>query len=253
MVRRASPVRPGWVSTVAVLFVCVVTARLGVWQLSRFQERSAIADQREARHAQPALTAIPVDRAGLDFRRVRLEGRFRAFEIATGGVPYSRNGYAALGVFEAGSESVVVLRGWVPAEGFERWLDGEGSFVVEGVLRESEDAGSVAPIAHPSTGRRVWPLEREAFLGVLSRGVRLPIRSIAAAHGAVEEVYVVAGPELADLEDRDPLVLPAGGYTTYLKTFHHLEYAVQWFAFAGIALGLWLWFGWRRARRTPPA
>lgn len=239
-------VRPGLVPTLVVGGVVAVCVRAGFWQLSRYSERTAVAELRESRHALSPLDEVPWSAPDLDYRRVRLTGTWRASAVATGGIPYSRNGYAAIGVLHTDrGQDVLVLRGWVPADGWERWLAVDPlPTMVEGVLRPSEDDGLVTALERD--GQPLWPLQRERFLFAFSRGVTLPIRAIAAELGARPEVYVVAGPELEDLEERDVNQLPAGGYTTYLKTLHHLEYTVQWFAFAAIAVGLWLWYGWRR-------
>ncbi len=254
---RTSFVRPGWVSTVAVLIVVATTSRLGVWQLSRYQERSAIAALRTERHALPPLTLAELaepgrDADGLPYRRVRLEGRFGETAVVAGGVPYSRNGYAVFSALHGElAAPVLVLRGWIPPDGWTAYLTRDDApVVVEGVLQLPADTADVKPVPHPASGQLIWPLQREPFLGVLSRGTTLPVRNLARALSAEPAFYVVAGPELADLEERNTKVLPAGGYTTYLKVFHHLEYALQWFAFAAIALGLWLWYGWRRAQRS---
>ncbi|MEZ4316943.1 MAG: SURF1 family protein [Myxococcota bacterium] len=245
-------VRPGWVSTVVVLFVCTVTIRLGFWQLSRYRERSAIAEQRESRHALPELTTVEPPYDALDYRRVRLTGHYRNTHVVTGGIKFSRNGYAVVSTLDVDDgPDVLVLRGWIPVDGWTAWLDTDpGPVVVEGILQVATDTAKVEPLVHPTLGKPYWPLQTEPFLGVLTRGVLIPIHSIAAVESVTGEVYVVQGPELEDLEQRRTTELPAGGYTTYLKVLHHLEYAVQWFSFSLIAFGLWLWYGWRRARQT---
>lgn len=246
-----------------MLFVCATTARLGVWQLQRHQDRSAIAALRTERHALPALTAAElaagvVSADELPYRRVRLDGRFGETAVVAGGVPYSRNGYAVFSTLvpdatPSDAPPLLVLRGWIPPDGWTAYLaPSDAPVIVEGIVQTPSDTLVVTPVPHPATGDLIWPLQREPFLGVLSRGTTLPITSLAGALASQPGFYVIAGPELPDLEDRDTKVLPAGGYTTYLKVFHHLEYALQWFAFSAIAFGLWLWYGWRRARATAP-
>lgn len=236
-----------WLANGAVVVVVVTCVRLGFWQLHRFEDRSAVAAQRVERHAAPALEALPEDLRDLDYRRVRLEGHYTHGLAATGGIPYSLNGYAALAVFQVnGGPRVLVQRGWVPSLEWETYVEPpSGPTVVEGILATLEGASDVQPFVDRRTGRELWPLGRERMLVFLSRGVAIPWPSIAAAEGVTTPVVVVEGPELPNLEERDIQHLPAGGYTTYLKTEHHEHYAWQWFAFAIIAAGLRLWFGWR--------
>ena len=236
-----------WLANGVVLFVVVTCVRLGFWQLARFEERSAIATQRVERHAAPPLTSLTGDLVDLDYRRVRLAGHYTKGFAATGGIPYSLNGYAALGVFQVDDgPMVLVQRGWVPALDWEAHVDPPTQpTVIEGVLTTAEGAADVRPSVDGRTGRSLWPLGRERFLVFLSRGVAIPWPSILAHEGVTTPVVVVLGPELPNLEERNVNQLPAGGYTTYLKTEHHEHYAWQWFAFAIIAAGLRLWFGWK--------
>lgn len=241
--------RPSVVGTLTMVFVAGTCARLGVWQLQRYTDRSAEAERRVANHTAAPITALPD--VPTDYARVRLTGRYRAATVATGGIPFSRNGYAAIGVFDVdGGPAVLVNRGWIPADRWATYVTPPTDTVVEGILQPFLDAATVEPLVQPEGTR--WPLEREAFIGgLLTRGVRIPYAAIAQAHDVSTQAAVIVGPHLEDLEDRKTNSLPAGGYTTYLKVFHHLEYAVQWFTFGTLALVLWVGFGFRRGRKLP--
>lgn len=238
--------RPSIVGTLTMLFVCATTARLGVWQLQRHADRSAEADRRIAAHAAPPLTAWP--EVLVPYQRITLEGRYTDATVATGGIPFSRNGYAAIGVFETTDGlRVLVNRGWIPADRWTRFLDAPPDTTVSGVLQPF-DPSDVVPLTTDEGTR--WPLERERFLfGLLTRGVRIPYDAIARAHDVSTQAALIVGPALADLEDRKTNALPAGGYTTYLKVFHHLEYAAQWFAFSALAFLIWVGLAFRRGRQ----
>lgn len=240
---------PGWVPTLATVVVVVVTVRLGFWQLTRYTTRSAIAERRTSQHALPALDRLAPPWDDLDYRRVRLTGTWREGFAATGGIRFSRNGYAALGVFDvSGGPEVLVNRGWIPVDGWERHVTPpSGRQTIEGILLPISPGPDVVPLAGAPER---WPLERETFLGGFTRGVRIPWASLAAAKYIDTPVIVVVGPELEDLEKRKTNSLPAGGYTTYLKVLHHLEYALQWFGFALLAVAIWALYGWRRARSS---
>lgn len=237
---------PGWVPTLATVVVVALTVRLGFWQLGRYETRSAVAERRTSQHALPELTELAPPWEDLDYRRVQLQGQWVDGFAVTGGIRFSRNGYAAAGVFALDDgRRVLVNRGWVPSDRWEEHVEPPaGAQTVDGILLPIEPGPAVSPLEGVPTR---WPLERETFLGWFSRGVRIPWSSIAAANSVDVPVVVVVGPELADLEERKTSTLPAGGYTTYLKVFHHLEYALQWFGFGALAVAIWGLYGWRRA------
>ena len=64
-----------WIADAGVLFVIVTCTRLGFWQLSRYEERSAIAHAREQAHALPPLTSLDPLPDAADYRRIALQGR----------------------------------------------------------------------------------------------------------------------------------------------------------------------------------
>lgn len=239
-----------WIANAGVVFVVVACVRLGFWQLSRFDERSAIANARTEAHALPPLSDVSQVSEPVDYRRVALQGRYVGAHMVTGGVKAALNGYAALGVFQVdGGPRVLVLRGWVPADRWTEFLEPPADTRIEGVLASLDGADDLEPLE--LQGHPIWPQTPETFLGVFRRGVGIPWRSIAASEG-ITAPAVVLGPEIESLDKRDLQRLPASGYTTYLKVEHHLKYAAQWFAFAAIAVALRGWWWWRRRRSQPP-
>ena len=126
----------------------------------------------------------------------------------------------------------------------------EGEVEITGLLRAAEETMAVEPITLPGATQAVWPLERQTFLKVLERGRFIPYVSMARSLDAeVLPVVLLQGEELADPEDRDPLQLPADGFSVTRRMIHHLDYAGQWFVMGLIAFGIWVWHGVRRGRR----
>lgn len=239
-----------WLANGAVALVVITCVRLGFWQLSRYEQKSAVAALRIERHSAPPLESLEGPLVDLDYRQVRLQGHYTKGLTATGGIPCALNGYAALGVFQVDDgPRVLVQRGWVPSLEWEAYAEPPaGPTTLEGVLATLDGADDVQPFQDRRTGKELWPLGRESLLYFFSRGAGIPWRSLAAQEDVQTPVVVVLGPELGSLEERNLQRLPAGGYTTFLPTEHHQHYAWQWFAFALIAAGLRLWFGWWRAR-----
>lgn len=240
-----------WIANAGVVVVIVVCTRLGFWQLSRFEERSAIAEAREHAHELPPVTDLTTIEGPVDYRRVSLQGRYTGGHMVSGGVKARLNGYAALGVFQVDDgPRVLVLRGWVPVDRWTEFLEPEPTTRIEGVLRSMDGAADLAPLE--VKGHPIWPQTNETFLGVFRRGVGIPWLSIAAAEG-ITAPAVVLGPQLESLDTRDLQRLPASGYTTYLKVEHHEHYAWQWFGFAAIAAALRGWWWWRSRRQPRPS
>lgn len=233
----------------------VACVRAGFWQLDRWDQKLAEADRRASQHALPELTALPasLEPAEAGYRRVRVEGHFTRALVASGGVPFKLNGYAALGVFQvADGPKVLVLRGWIPYEGWTHHLELPLDHELTGVLQPLEGQEGIVPLTDPRTEEPLWPLGRQPLLWFFSRGVGIPWPSIAAAEEVRYPAVLVEGPQLPSLDERPTIDLPAGGYTTWLQTEHHHHYALQWFAFAAIAVGLRGWFWWRSRSALQP-
>lgn len=212
--------------TVVAALVC---ARLGVWQVSRLQERRALnAAALAARDLPPVLLDDPVQAeraaaAGLDNRRVRVTGRYdHAAEVvlrgqSAGGVP----GVRLVTPFKPlrGDTVILVQRGYVTSADARTIDPGplaeEGVQVVEGVAFLLPD--SVAGEPREEDGRLTW---RRVDLRALRARFPYPLA----------DFLVLQTPDssLPKLPRRDPA--PA------LDDGPHLSYAVQWFSFAVTAL-----------------
>lgn len=228
--------------TLAFLVFALVLAagciRLGVWQLDRLAERRARNAEIAARlSAPPASWDEAVrDSATARYRRVRLAGRYR-FDREV--VLTSRGRDGAPGVYVltplqvADSSLVLVNRGWVyAADGMTidlaTWREPDTT-TVEGYLEEFVPvSGAVSTPSQP-------------------RGVRHLVRdSIAARVGAPVAAFVAVQRLGAGL--RDSLAHPVRLELPSLSEGAHKSYAIQWFAFAAIAVV----GGAAVARRRPP-
>ena len=239
-----------------MLIASGTTARLGVWQIDRHgQAKTRVAKVDETLMDEP----VGVDALGraaddLAWRRARIAGTFEGEPlVATGGIPFGQNGYAVVEPLTIeGGAKLLVLRGWVPSRDWEHHVRSTretGTVELGGVLLAIEEGVEVTPVHLPGDEQALWPLEQETFLGAFTRGVDIPYASMAAHLGdGVLPVYLIAGEELEDGEDRNIHTLPADGYYIKRTIFHHIDYAAQWFVMSLIALGIWGWHGIRRAR-----
>jgi surfeit locus 1 family protein len=232
------------ISHVLVLTVVVTCVVLGQWQLDQLadiRERNA---RSEARLAQPAadLAALAdpastttVDEAALEYRRVEVTGTYRTDEevLQRNHSHQNQTGFHVLTPLELTDGGVVLVRrGWVPSALSEppvaEAAPETGEVTVEGVLERpvsqpgfgptDPDDGVLLRVFHADTAR----LDRQVA------GTLFPM-----------VLRIDAQPEGAATLDNLPV--PPGPPT--LDERNHLSYAVQWHAFALIALityGAWL-------------
>lgn len=202
----------------ATLFV-----RLGFWQISRLHEKRArnevIAAQQ--RTAPQPLASMPHDTGLVRYRPTSVDGRYDyAHELVL--TSRTRRGSPGVELFTpvriGGSDTAVLVnRGWVysPDAGSVnqiRWREGDTARVVGYVELYSADAGA-STAANPRAIRRVSRSEIEA---------KIPY--------PLAPFYVVA------IGDTTNLSHPARRLIPVLGDGSHLFYAIQWFAFAAIAL-----------------
>jgi surfeit locus 1 family protein len=206
-----------WAFVVLAVVLAVVFVRLGFWQLQRLGER-AIANLRTA----TMLAATPVaygelPAANATLRRAWLEGTpdtDREFAL----LGRSRDGSPGVHIFTpvrvAGSDTAVLVnRGWVYSPDastvdLARWREPRSRY--RGYTSRLPEAGVVA-----LKGRGMRTLSAAAVDSLLP----YPFQTL----------YLVSQDSMSD---RTPARLPPPD----LSNGPHLSYAVQWFAFALIAL-----------------
>jgi surfeit locus 1 family protein len=228
-----------------VFFVgCVLAAgifgRLGIWQVSRLQERRAVNARTLAARALPPLMldepgeTIGLDLARLNNRRVRVTGRYdHAAEVvirdqSEGGVPGVRIVTPLRPLRD--DTAILVQRGYVTSGDARRVdlapLQEEGVKVVTGLL-----------FAQPDTGVQGDPLEQDG---------QLTWRRIDLAALRTRLPYPIHSYVILQLPDSTLPKLPRRDEAPALDDGPHLSYAVQWFGFAVTALVVGGIIGFRR-------
>lgn len=225
-----------------VLLLGVISVRLGIWQLHRRQERIALNSEIETRLSQPVIDfpdnlLAPQD---FEFQHVRLEGRFDAMHEL---LLRNRSFEDQPGVHlitpligTAGDVAVLVDRGWLPHSATEKEdlpeLVIPETITIEGILRLSMPEPSLSFLADPTRGPGEPAIFEWQVVNIDRIQSQIPY--------ALQPVYI----ELSE---------PPSGNQTYpipdpeidLSQGPHLSYAIQWFAFSGIAFVGSFYF-WRR-------
>lgn len=218
---------PRWIAGHVLLVVMVgFFIWAGFWQLSRYDDARAARDLGQERVTAAAVPLDDVADAADDpatYRRVEVTGTYLpGRQVAT--TPRSRDGRPGnllLTPLEPvdGGPVVLVERGWVP---FDR--DGvitgpaappEGRITVEGVLLPAENPGTTTAFNDAGLVTFINPTAIEDDLGL--ELVDQPLRLLAQ-------------------QPAQPGLLPVAGDVPTFELGNHLSYAVQWFAFAAVAL-----------------
>jgi surfeit locus 1 family protein len=227
---------PAW--TVLALAGCALFVSLGRWQWGRYETRSA-QWQQFARGTDQVLPLGSRETAALPrYQHVGAEGRYLADRqflldnISHDGLP----GYEVLTPLElADGRVLLVNRGWIRFSGYRDRLPdialrGQGPVKVTGRLDDLPATGLASGRVGPPPGGE-WP-----------KVASFPkLEQLAAALGRPIEPRV--------------LLLDAGGSDGYLRAWQppgvspqtNLSYAVQWWAFAGLAVVLWAILSTRRS------
>jgi surfeit locus 1 family protein len=219
------------VPTLLLAIPVPLLAGLGVWQLDRAEqkrEQTQTLQQRE-RQAPLMLTGMQADASALRYRRIRVQGSFEPdgqFFIENRRYAGRTGFYVITPLRMSGSNiRVLVNRGWLPAP-----ADGalpaaqmpSGNVEVNGVVETPSAPALVLHDGRDATqiwGRR-WPY---MTIELFAAGVAYP----------VQPFVILQDPDNTHGFTRDwPRELPKEGM--------HLGYAIQWFAFALISLGLYL-------------
>lgn len=219
--------RPTLIGSIAAGLALALLLGLGVWQLQRLAWKTAlIAELAERSQAQ----AIELPPAFLPeemvYRRVYLSGRFlpeRELRSAPR-ILSKRPGLYVYAPFELDDgRQIIVERGWLPQrlEDPTSRPDGlpEGRLALEAVLLREGWQGSewLRPANDPA--KNVWHYVDSLEMAAAA-GLELPVAGVYAAllPGQLPGEYPLARPPGVDLRN------------------DHLEYAITWFALAGILL-----------------
>jgi surfeit locus 1 family protein len=228
-----------WAFFALAVLIGLACIRLGFWQLDRLAERRAINAAARAQLDRPVIS-LPqalADGEDLEYRRATASGAFDpAHEVYLSNRP--QDGIAGVHVITPlllsdGGPAVLVDRGWIADTDYRALASAswsvDGPVEVSGFLLPSQNEPAIAFLADrvPSEGeppRLTW---RALSLAGIGRQIPYPIL----------DVYLV---------QESPAPHPGAPHPSPeldLSEGSHLGYAIQWFAFAAIALvggGLWL-------------
>lgn len=225
----------------AALAGVVLTARLGVWQLSRAAEKEALQALLQARGGEPPLAPDALARsadvaAAQQHRRITLQGRWiGARTVFLDNRPMEgRAGFHVVTPLALeGGDAVLVQRGWVP--------------------RDATDRTRVPDVASPEgvvsvEGRIAPPPSRLYELGAEGQGV---IRQNLDLDAFARETGLRLRP--LSVQQTDAAGASADGLLRHwpapaFDVHKHYGYAFQWFALAALITGLYVWFQLVRPR-----
>ncbi len=216
--------------TVLVLAGTALCIRLGIWQLDRLAQRRAFNTQVENSRAQPPLD-LNRDQletiTGMEWRSVRVDGEYDFdHQVVLRNQYYQgQYGYHLLTPLRFDGQSVLIDRGWIPADGNSTPAD----------WRKYDEAGVV-----DLSGQVRLQQTKPAFGGVVDalpeNGSMLEIwNNLDLTHIAAQmpypllPVYVQLDPVESDATPPIPFQPEVD-----LSEGPHMGYATQWFAFAAI-------------------
>jgi surfeit locus 1 family protein len=221
-----------WAFAVFAAVIGALCIRLGVWQLQRLEERRAGNAAILAQIDLPVvdLNSDPIPTDGLTYRRLRASGTFDpAQEIVLSNRAYSGQAGVHLVTplrIEGREAAVLVDRGWIPTSqsspGERTSFTLSGTVEVAGIGRPSQREPDIALLADPTRGPGSPPLDAWRFLDLSAIQPQVPYPLLPVILEVSEPVGGVTPPKLQSEID--------------LSEGSHLSYAIEWFAFAAIAL-----------------
>ena len=226
--------------TLLTLVAAVGFVNLGRWQWNKGDLRA----QQAAQFAHGTDTAEPLADRSLDqlprFQRVRVTGRFDPAHqvLLDNRTNEGRPGYEVLTPLQReGRDTLLVNRGWVPFSGFREKLP-DVSFVAD---QDVELTGRVdeLPVEGLASGHAA-PDEKAPWPKVTSYPTPMELAQTLGRHVESRILLLDANAPNGYVREWQPPGLTAD---------RHWSYGVQWYAFAVLAVALWLILGFRRGRQ----
>jgi len=230
--------RPMLVPTLWCVPAFFILTGLGLWQIRRLHWKLALIAAMHANIAAPPMAldrALALPPAAAQYHRVELVGEFdhgkEAYVFATGdeGKPVY---HVITPLILENGKAMLVDRGMVPPAlrdpGYRAYGLIAGPRHIIGVWRIPDAPGTFTP--PPDLKQRIW----------YSRD----IQGIARADGVR-----LAAPVLVEADATpNPGGWPKGGQTVVNIRNEHLQYAITWFALAGVLLGMYIAYHQSRGR-----
>ncbi len=232
----------GWVVLVAALLFAALTARLGIWQLDRADQKNRAQQALNERRALPPLPASalalrPEDAVAQHSRWVTLQGRWQpalTVYLENRQMDARVGFYAITPLLLDDGTAVLVQRGWLPRDQADRTRivappAPAGRVVVQG--RIAPGPGRIYDFAGAASGSIRQNLDLESY----ARETALTLRPVS----VVEE---------------DGPTAPQDGLLRHwpapaADVHKHYGYAFQWFALSTLTIALYAWFQIIQPRR----
>lgn len=228
-----------FVVTLAALAAALATGRLGLWQLDRAGQKTALAAAIDERTRLPALEAAAALEAPLDVivhRHVRLHGQWLATRTIwlDNRQMDARPGFVAVTPLQlSDGRAVLVQRGWAPRDAHERTrlpaLPTPAATV--------EVQGRIAPPParlYEFDGAPSGPIRQNVDLDAFARETGLAL---------VPWSVLQSGPVVPDDGLRREWPAPDMGVAK------HQGYAFQWFGLSTLVVILYVWYQFIQPRR----
>jgi surfeit locus 1 family protein len=230
---------------VAALAVAALTARLGVWQLDRAEQKIARQQLVDARSSLPPLTLPELARTASEVpaqqqRRVRLQGEWlNARSVYLDNRPMAgRTGFYLVTPLRLPDNSVVLVqRGWLPRDAADRTHVMPPPEALPPVQVEGHMAPALARL-YEFDAAASGTIRQNLALDAFAREAALPLR-----------------PWVLIQDDRPGS--PADGLLRQWPppdtgVSKHHGYAFQWFSLCALTIGLYVWFQFIHPRRSSP-
>lgn len=250
---RASGWRSRAVVLLAALVTAGVTARLGVWQMDRAQQKRTLQQAVDTRRSMPALAthALARDAQAVQeqlHRRVELQGRWQpqATVFLENRQMQGRPGFFVVTplLLDDGT-AVLVQRGWLARDPTDRTRVSSPA-LAEGMAQLS---GRIAPPPsrlYEFDGAASGPIRQNLDLVSFGREFRLELRPL-----SVLQIAPQKAPESAPQVSAEDGLLrdwPAPAADVH----KHHGYAAQWFGLSALTIVLYAWFQLLRPRLRRP-
>jgi surfeit locus 1 family protein len=236
-------VRPAsWLVWLGALVAMAATARLGLWQLDRAAQKTAIGQAWQARAQLEPLTGSllprePADIAANLHRRIVIEGRWlpRHTLFLDNRSQHGLAGFVVVTpLLVAPGDAVLVQRGWAPRDAADRTRV-PAPPLAEGPVRiEARIATWPSPRLALSSAAEQGPIRQNLDPAQLAREAGVSLRPLS--------LLQLSASEVSDALRRDWPAPPQ-------DVWKHQGYALQWFALCALIAGLALWYGWISPRR----
>lgn len=221
-----------WILTTLLVFAgSAVCVRLGIWQLDRLEQRRAFNAQVTSMRAEPMLDlnqSVPADIKKMEWRSVTVTGEYDFENQVAMRNQYHETeyGYHLITPLKFAGGTVLVNRGWIPADGNStpadwRKYDEAGVVTVTGQIRLGQEKPAFGGVADAEGKLDVWN-----NLNVERIATQIPYPML--------NVFIqqdeIAGDDVPPIPFQPEIELTEGS---------HFGYALQWFSFATI-----LFFGY---------